>query len=137
MQSIDTLGMRRCGECGIYAAFLMPGLDPTGRMTVAVSNGAPYALWRANASLYRPSFLTIDVPAAGAPVTVEPRFPTPDGNAGFLAVDPVRLVDTRDGTGDMARPSAGAISRLDVGALAPAGATAVALNLTGTRSQDG
>jgi hypothetical protein len=137
VQSIDTLAMRRCGDCGIYSAFLMPGLDPSGRLTMAVSNGAPYALWRANASLYRPSFLTIDVPSAAAPTTSVPRFPTPAGDAGFLAVDPVRLVDTRDGTGGIARLAAGSVARLDLRAVAPAGATAVALNLTATRSQDG
>lgn len=137
VQSIDTLGMRRCGECGIYSAFLMPGLDPSGHVTVAVSNGAPYARWRADASLYRPSFLSIDVPDPAAPVGSVPRFPTPDGDAGFLAVDPVRLVDTRAGSGGMARLSAGSVARLDLNSFAPAGASAVALNLTATRSGDG
>jgi hypothetical protein len=70
-------------------------------------------------------------------VTSVPRFPEPDGAAGFLAVDPVRLVDTRVGAGGVSRLAAGAVSRLDLRELAPAGATAVALNLTGTRSDDG
>lgn len=137
VQRIDTVGMRRCDECGIYAASLMPGLDPAGRLTVAVSNGAPYARWRANAALYRPAFLTIDVPGPGTAPSIHPPFPVPDGDAGFQAVDPVRLVDTRDGTGGVARLAAGTTVRVDLREVAPASATAVALNLTGSQSQDG
>jgi hypothetical protein len=139
VQTIDTVGMRRCSDCGNYAAFLMPGLDANGAMTVALSNGAPYDLWRANASLYRPSFLSVAVPTAATPLAAAsaPEFPTPKGNAGFVAVDPVRLVDTRAATSPVPRPVPGSVTRLDLRALAPAGTTAVALNLTSSRSQDG
>ncbi len=131
-------GDRRCSECGNYGASLLPWLDADGNMTIALSNGAPFHLWRANAWLYRPSFYSSAVPDATAPLaaTAPPSFPVPAGTAGVLAVDPVRLVDTRNPQ-DHPRLAPGATLRLDVTDIAPPGASAVALNLTAVASDDG
>jgi hypothetical protein len=42
--------------CGNYGAFLLPWTDDQGRMTIALSNGGDFHLWRADVSLYRPTF---------------------------------------------------------------------------------
>jgi len=131
-------GDRRCSECGNYGASLLPWLDANAKMTVSLSNGAPFHLWRANAWLYRPSFYTFDVPISTVPLaaTAPPGFPVPPGTAGLVAVDPLRLVDTRDPQ-QPPRLSAEGTLRIDVGDLAPPGTTAVALNLTSVASDDG
>ena len=67
-------------------------------MIVALSSGGDFNLWRSNAWLYRPTFYSFDVPAASPPLgaATPPAFTAGPANAGFDAVDPVRLVDTRD-----------------------------------------
>ena len=65
VQTRSVLADRKCApNCGNYGAFLMPWLDANGQMVVALSNGGDFDLWRANASLYRPTFYTFPVPAA-------------------------------------------------------------------------
>ncbi len=134
VQSFSVLADRKCSSgCGNYGAFLLPWLNSAGKMTIALSNGGDYPLWLANGALYRPTFYTVDVPGpvpAGSSAT-PPAFPTTGGTAGFVAVDPVRLVDSRiDGQafGRLA-PGGQAVLDLRTNGL-PAGATAVALNVT-------
>lgn len=118
---------RRCdSECGNYGAFLMPWTDAGGNLVVGLSNGGRFDLWRADGSLYRPEFFTFAVPGREGP----PPAPlgAPVGSAGFVPVDPERLLDTREGAAPFARLAAGAVSRLRLDP--PDGATAVALNLT-------
>lgn len=130
-QTIPVLNDRKCSNgCGNYNAQLLPWLDAGGKMTISLSNGGEYALWLANGRLYRPTFYSAAVPAslgAASPA----QFPTPPGNAGFVAVDPVRLVDTRLAGQAFGRMQAGVAYSLD---LRPAGmptdSVAVALNLT-------
>jgi hypothetical protein len=121
--------------CGTYGVALLPWLDSNGRMIVSVSHGTDYATWRNNAWLYRPTFLNFDVPASppggsGSP----PAFTVGADRAGFVAVDPQRLVDTRQAGQPFGRLQPGQTARLDLTALAPPGATAVALNLTSDRA---
>ena len=134
--AVPVAGLRKCqAGCGNYGAFLAPWLDSSGKMTVALSNGADFALWRADASLYRPSFLTFAVPGAATPsAAAPPAFPTAKGSAGFLPVDPVRVLDTRTPGANVARLTAGASATLDLSGIAPPGTTAVALNLTSDRT---
>ena len=137
VQTIPVVGDRKCQNgCGNYGAFLLPWRQADGKMVVALSNGGEFALWRANASIYRPTFYALDVPGRlGAGSASPPRFTLPTGpSAGFVAVDPVRLADTRRPGAPMAAFTAGAERRLDVTAIAPPGAVAVALNLTTTGS---
>jgi hypothetical protein len=119
----------------------MPWLDSAGRMTIALSNGGDFPTWLANAALYRPTFYSAPVPTLAPPLTAAspPAFPTVKGTAGFLAVDPVRLVDTRMDGQQFSRMTAGSQAVLNLNAIGiPAGATAVALNLTATNpSQNG
>jgi hypothetical protein len=141
LTSRNIVADRKCsGECGNYGAFLMPWLDSQGRLTVALSNGSPYDMWRANAWLYRPSFFTFDMalPAAGSTSDARPAFEVPSaGTSGFVAVDPVRLVDTRQPNQPFDTLAAGGQAVLDLRSRMPVGATAVALNLTATRSAEG
>jgi hypothetical protein len=139
VRTVNVVGDRKCDQCGNYGASLLPWLDAQGAMTVAMSNGAPFELWRANASLYRPTFYSFAVPAATAPLAAAapPKFPVPAGDAGFSAVDPVRLVDTRNNGQPFPRLTAGDTVRLDLRDVAPPGTTAVALNLTTAHSDDG
>ncbi len=137
VRTVSVVDDRKCSSgCGNYGAFLMPWLDAGGRMTVAVSNGGEFPLWRANASLYRPSFFSFDVPgrtpsgSAAAP----PAFPIVAGSAGFTPVDPVRLADSRRPGERLTRLVPDVVQTLDLRALAPLGATAVALNLTADRT---
>lgn len=119
---------RRCDdECGNYGAFLLPWTDAAGNLVVALSNGGRFDLWRANAALYRPEFFTFPVPSRAGP----PPSPlgTPNGDSGFVPVDPQRLVDTRQPGAPFGRLAAGEVARLALTG-APSGATAVALNLT-------
>ena len=122
----------KCGTCGNYGAFLMPWLDQSGKMIVALSSGGDFDLWRDNAWLYRPTFHTFDVPAppsalAGA---TPPAFPAGTANAGFVPVDPERLVDTREPGAVFGTLRGGTTAVLDLRGRMPAGATAVAVNLT-------
>lgn len=129
--AISTVADRRCSNCGNYGAFLMPWLDAAGNMTIALSNGAPFDLWYANAQLYRPSFYSFPLPTASTAgsAAAPPAFTVPVGDAGFQAVDPVRLVDTRAAGAAFGRLRAGAVARLDLRSRMPAGTRAVALNL--------
>jgi 2',3'-cyclic-nucleotide 2'-phosphodiesterase (5'-nucleotidase family) len=57
----------------------------------------------------------------------------PPGTAGFTAMTPVRVLDTRNGIGGPEAPLlAGDVRILDLSAVVPVGADAVVLNLTGT-----
>jgi hypothetical protein len=134
VRSFSVLADRKCSNgCGNYGAFLLPWLNAAGKMTISLSNGGDYPLWLANGSLYRPTFYTADVPgpvSAGSSAT-PPAFPTTGGTAGFTAVDPVRLVDSRADGQAFGRLAAGGQAVLDLRTAGmPAGATAVALNLT-------
>lgn len=130
--TISTVADRRCSNCGNYGAFLMPWLDAAGNLTIALSNGAPFALWYANANLYRPSFYSFPLPTASTAGSASgpPAFTVPVGDAGFQAVDPVRLVDTRAAGAPFGRLRPGAVARLDLRSRMPAGTRAVALNLS-------
>ena len=136
VQTIPVLADRKCSNgCGNYGAFLLPWLNSSSKMTIALSNGGDYPLWLANGSLYRPTFYTADVPGPiGGSSATPPAFPITGGTAGFAAVDPVRLVDTRLTGQAFGRLHAGGQAVLDlraaVGSGVPAGATAVALNVT-------
>lgn len=134
VQTIPVYNDRKCDQgCGSYGAFLVPWLDEAGRMTIALSNGADFHLWLANGSLYRPTFYSVPVPSvvAGKGGASAPLFDEPTGTAGFLAVDPVRLIDTREPNQQFSRLPAGSVGTLDLTGLGiPSGATAVALNLT-------
>lgn len=134
--TISTVGDRRCSRCGNYGAFLAPWIDAAGNLTIALSNGAPFELWYANAWLYRPSFYSIPLPAPsteGSAAHPAP-FSVPAGDAGFVAVDPVRLVDTREPGAPFGRLRPGRVARLDLRSSMPAGTRAVALNLATTGS---
>lgn len=61
-QTIDIVQRRKCSQCGIYHAVILPNLGPDGKMIVAWSNGGPFHLWQRNAALYRPSFVSVAVP---------------------------------------------------------------------------
>jgi hypothetical protein len=136
VQTIPVLADRKCSNgCGNYGAFLVPWLNSNAKMTIALSNGGDYPLWLANGSLYRPTFYTADVPGPVGGSSASPAaFPTTGGTAGFVAVDPVRLVDTRISGQAFGRVRAGGQAVLDLRTVSPggvpAGATAVALNLT-------
>ncbi|MCB1000395.1 MAG: DUF4185 domain-containing protein [Acidimicrobiales bacterium] len=135
----SVVGAMKCSTCGNYGAFLMPWLDSRGRMVVGLSSGADFEMWRSNASLYRPTFHTFDLPG---PTTTSaaspPAFELGAASSGFLPVDPVRLVDTRAPGAAFGRLVPGTRAELDLRDRMPAGATAVALNLTTDRSaQDG
>jgi len=137
VQTIPVLGFRKCSEgCANYSAFLMPWLDSSGQMVVGLSNGGDYPLWLADGTLYRPTFFNVKLPAPPAvAVTPIPIFPTPAGTSGFVAVDPVRLVDTRVPGQAMTRLARNGRATLDVrNASLPTGATAVALNVTAVNS---
>jgi uncharacterized protein (DUF1501 family) len=65
---------------------------------------------------------------------------TPASNVGLLALNPERLLDTRDGTGGFGAPvGPGQTIDLQIVGMGgvPAGAQAVALNVTGTEPNDG
>lgn len=126
----------KCSTCGNYGAFLMPWLDGAGRMVVGLSSGADFDLWRSNAWLYRPTFHTFDLPAAATPLAAAspPAFTAGPPVAGFLAVDPERLVDTRQAGAAFGPLQGVGTAVLDLRGRLPSGATAVALNLTTDRS---
>lgn len=126
----------KCDRCGNYGAFLMPWLDSAGRMVVALSSGGDFELWRSNAWIYRPTFHTFDLPQADAqlPAATPPAFAAGAGSAGFQAVDPERLVDTRRGDAAFGTLAPGRTAVLDLAGRMPVGAKAVALNLTTDRS---
>ncbi len=134
VQSLSVVADRRCSNCGNYGAFLMPWLDSHGAMTIALANGAPYELWYRNAWLYRPSFYSVPLPsrATTGSAAAAPMFAPVAGTAGFEAVDPRRLVDTRSPDASFGRLEPGVVSVLDLRDSMPAGTQAVALNLAAT-----
>jgi hypothetical protein len=77
------------------------------------------------------------VPTAGVPVAQAATTPTA-GQSTYVPVDPVRLFDTREGSGGVPRQQVGQGQTLDVVVRGlngvPAEATAVVLNVTATRS---
>jgi hypothetical protein len=136
VQTRSVLADRKCSvNCGNYGVFLMPWLDSSGQMVVAMSNGGDFNLWRANASLYRPTFYTFPVPAAsGGSAATPPAFNAGPGVGGFIPVNPERLIDTRQPGQPFGRLRPGEVAAFDIAPIAPAGATAVVLNLTTDRS---
>jgi hypothetical protein len=135
VQSRSVVNDRKCQSgCGNYHAFLMPYLDVNGNMTVALSNGGEFNLWKANAFLYRPTFYSFPLPnaASSGSASATPGFPTVAGTAGFAPVDPQRLVDTREPGAMFGRLRPGVASVLDLRGRMPAGTQAVALNLAAT-----
>ena len=118
-QSLWVVNDRRCSQCGIYHAHLLPYLDSNGQMVLSWSNGGPFNLWQANAWLYRPSFKSIPLPTyrVDAPVT----------GAGLLPRAPLRAIDTRQ-TGQ--RVKAGTILKVPLAGKVAAGAVGVVANLT-------
>jgi hypothetical protein len=131
VQKINALPMRKCSQgCANYSATLMPWLSTAGRLVIGLSLGGDFPLWLANGSLYRPTFFEIDRPA---PTTFPgtPRFSQPKGTSGFVAVDPVRLLDTRAPGQPATRLAQNGQAVLDLRTAGmPADATAVALNVT-------
>jgi hypothetical protein len=125
-------GDMKCATCGNYGAFLMPWLDEGGRMIVALSSGGDFDLWRRNAWLYRPTFHSFALPDPPSPLAAAtpPAFPAGTADSGFVAVDPERLVDTRQPGQVFATLRPGVTAVLDLSDRMPAGTTAVALNLT-------
>lgn len=121
-QSIWIVDDRRCSQCGIYHAHLLPYLDGNGQMVLSLSNGGPFNLWQANAWLYRPSFRAIPLPTyrVDAPVT----------GAGLQPRTPVRAIDTRD-TGQRVQP--GTILKVPLAGKVAAGAVGVVANITAVK----
>lgn len=136
VDSINILSDRKCNLCGIYGAFLMPWLDDKGEMTIAVANGTDFNTWKQNAFLYRPSFYSRPVPDAETPLgaATAPTFEVGNDRSGFVAVDPERLIDTREPDQPFGRMVGNELYELDLTALAPDNATAVALNLAASRT---
>lgn len=62
VQTIDIVARRKCSQCGIYHAHLLPYRDASNRMVLSLSNGSPFTLWQRNAFLYRPTFLALPIP---------------------------------------------------------------------------
>jgi hypothetical protein len=137
VDTINVINDRKCNRCGIYGLFLMPWLDTDGDMTIAVANGTDFASWRANAFLYRPTFYKRPVPDVTTPLAAAtpPTFAVGDDRSGFVAVDPERLLDTREAGGAFGRLSGDVVYELDVSETAPSDATAVALNLATTATE--
>jgi alpha-tubulin suppressor-like RCC1 family protein len=79
------------------------------------------------AALLGPLFL------AAGPVQAAPATATPAAASTYTPLTPVRVLDTRTGTGAPAAPVAGGSAiTLDLAGRVPTGATAVVLNVTGT-----
>ncbi len=115
-RAIFIVGDRRCDQCGIYHAHLLPYLQADGKMVLSWSNGGPFNLWQANAYLYRPSFVAIDLPTY--------RVDAPLTGVGMQPRAPIRAVDTRE-TGQRLRggtfmviPMAGKVAPNAVGVVA-------------------
>ncbi|HTH05297.1 MAG TPA: hypothetical protein VL916_05480 [Ilumatobacteraceae bacterium] len=117
-RSIWIVNERRCSECGIYHAHLLPYLD-NGQMVLSWSNGAPYHLWQQNAFLYRPAFVSVPLPTfrTDAPVT----------GAGMQPRAPVRAVDTRQ---TKTRMRGATMIEVPLAGLVPNDAVGVVANLT-------
>jgi len=118
-QSIWVVNDRRCSQCGIYRAHLLPYLDDNGQMVLSWSNGGPFNLWQANSWLYRPSFRAISLP--------QYRVDAPVAGAGMQPRVPVRAVDTRS-TGQRIR--GGTFVKLPLAGKLAANAVGVVANLT-------
>jgi hypothetical protein len=139
VQSRSVVNDRKCQNgCGNYHAFLMPYLDSAGNMTISLSNGGEFHLWKRDASLYRPTFYSVPLPSAARTGTAAApaAFAPVPGTAGFQPVDPVRLVDTREPGAAFGRLRPNATAVLDLRPLMPAGTQAVALNLAATGASE-
>ena len=139
VQSKSVVGDRKCQSgCGNYHADLMPYLDSAGNMTISLSNGGEFDLWKANASLYRPTFYSVPLPspASTGSAAAPPSFLAVAGTAGFQPVDPLRLVDTREAGAEFGRLRPGTTAVLDLRSRMPAGTQAVALNLAATGASE-
>lgn len=138
VDTINILSDRKCNRCGIYGAFLMPWLDNNGDMTIAVANGTDFNTWQRNAFLYRPTFYSRAVPTAETPLgaATAPTFDVGNDRSGFIAVDPERLIDTREPDQSFGRMNGNELYELDLTDRAPPNATAVALNLAASRTDD-
>ncbi len=62
VRKVNILNMRRCSQCGIYHAHLLPYRDANNQMVLSLSDGSPFSLWQKNAFLYRPQFLSLPIP---------------------------------------------------------------------------
>lgn len=118
-QSIWIVNDRRCGDCGIYHAHLLPYLDSDGKMVLSWSNGAPFHLWQANAYLYRPTFRTVNLPTFRTDTTV--------ADAGMQPRAPVRAIDTRN---TAQRMKGGTMLKVPLASFVAANAIGVVANLT-------
>ncbi|MDO8364215.1 MAG: hypothetical protein Q7V88_15075 [Actinomycetota bacterium] len=118
-QAIWIVNDRKCGECGIYHAQLMPWLDGEGKMVLSWSNGAAFPLWQANAFLYRPSFRQVALPVY--------RTDAPVSGAGLQPRSPVRAIDTRLTN---QRIRGGSLLRVPLSSFVAADAVGVVANVT-------
>lgn len=109
---------RKCSQCGIYHAHLMPYLDQ-GSLVVSWSNGGPFNLWQANAFLYRPSFVAMPLPTF--------RTDAPAGGLRLQPRTPVRAIDTRV---SHQRMNGGSMLTVPLAGYAAAGAVGVVATLT-------
>ena len=62
VQRVNILSNRRCSQCGIYHAHLLPYRDANNQMVLSLSDGSPFSLWQRNAFLYRPQFMALPIP---------------------------------------------------------------------------
>jgi hypothetical protein len=86
------------------------------------------------ASVLPPSAAGVDAACPAPPIG--PPTTTPGGGAGFVAITPVRVLDTRNAIGAPAAPvEAGCVVRVDLDAAnPPPGATAAVLTITSARA---
>ncbi len=118
-QSIYMVNERRCSNCGVYHAHLLPYLDSNGQMIISYSNGAPFSVWQQNAYLYRPMFRNAPLPTYRTDAAV--------GDVGMTPRTPVRAIDTRL-TGQRLR--GGSFVKVPLTGKVAAGAVGTVVNLT-------
>jgi hypothetical protein len=117
-ESLWIVGDRKCEGCGIYHAHLTDRLVGR-RLLVATSNGAPYEFWYRDASLYRPTFRSIELPRYAPPIDLQ----------GARRVDSAarRLLDTSSRGGAL---RLGEVRMVDASRLVPADAVGVRARIT-------
>ena len=118
-ESISIVNDRKCSQCGIYHAELLPSLTADGKMVLSWSNGAPFHLWQANAFLYRPSFRAVTLPTYRTDASL--------GDAGMQPRTPVRALDTRQ---TAQRVRTGTMVKVPLAGKVAAGAVGVVANVT-------
>ncbi|MDP2292650.1 MAG: hypothetical protein Q8M22_15785 [Actinomycetota bacterium] len=118
-ESIFIVNDRKCSQCGIYHAELLPTLTADGKMVLSWSNGAPFHLWQANAFLYRPSFRAVTLPTYRTDASL--------GDAGMQPRTPVRALDTRQ---TAQRVRTGTMVKVPLAGKVAAGAVGVVANVT-------